>query len=222
MSESSFLRILVDKIIPKKDGTQKMLDSLQGKGLTKSENPFVKEISESGTIAGMPIEKVEKRMRSTNYMTSGFLDKDESLVDVLTRDQQEVNRMGLTHKQISDPLQEAHNNYVLLSLQNPNWKDRREEILIEGQPFIMSIKDSRGVAVSPLIDTSNGSNGDWRLSTNSGAIITLENPRNKTESSFSDMLVHLIRDFGFYEGNVPYRVPPTEIAEFFELTKPLS
>lgn len=55
-------------------------------------------------INGVPISELERRMRPGEYSESGFLGKNESLLDVMMRDNDYVLDRNLTHKALARPL----------------------------------------------------------------------------------------------------------------------
>lgn len=212
------------------DDAKVILEKVSEKGLDGTKNPFVEEIEHKQTIGGIPVETIEQKMRPGEMSRSGFIDNDQKLVDVLKSDQDLVNKLGLTHKQIVEPLQIAHNQHVISSCEDPRWEyevrtpdgnterqKRVVDIVYHGKTYKLSGKTYRGVQMTPfLLDTRKT---DWRDSTNTASDLTITDPETGHELNFSGLLVHLIRDYGFYEGNTRYRVGPEEIASFFGLKK---
>lgn len=199
------------------DRAKKILDEVNGTGLNSNTNPFVDEIETSQTINGIPVSVIEQRMRPNMRSNAGFLGEDEKLVDVLKKDQETVNSLGLTHKEIVRPLEDFNTQYVLKSVENPDWAKTNTKVTINGKDYRMEAQRWFGPIVSPLL--AGGDNGDWRKATNSEIYVTLTDEKKGKSRSFSPLAISLIRDYGFYQGNTPYRVSPEEIVDFFDLKK---
>jgi hypothetical protein len=79
---------------------------------------------------GIPIDVLENRLRPdmgqkqdsygfSDYSEEGFLGKDESLLDVVSKDWEVVEKLGTSHKEISEALERA---ISLGSMPNPNYR----------------------------------------------------------------------------------------------------
>lgn len=154
------------------------------------------------TLNGERIEVLEERMRPGRYAESGFLDSEESLVERLIADNELVGSFGLTHQDLAKPLKYA----CALALKEPggflkfNYPD--------GGTYLMEVKQSRGASrgsqESPFHDGA-GATRD----------ITITNVDSKRRITFSVLLADMIERYGFYEGNVSYRLDPLDLIETF-------
>jgi len=53
--------------------------------------------------------EVENRCKDSRYSSAEMLGHDESLIEMLERDEQTLLKLGITHKQIGDVLQNVEN-----------------------------------------------------------------------------------------------------------------
>ncbi len=157
-------------------------------------------------INGIPVETLENRLRpdpdqkSRFHSASGFIGNDDRLLEVLDRDNQIVNEKKLSHLELAQPLEKIVN--LVLS---ENFYEG-QSIVISDQTFIVSMEYFMGYQESPFEDGLKG-NID----------ITVTRERDKKIILFSMILPEFIKRYGFYEGNVRYRVAPETIIEFFNL-----
>lgn len=127
-----------------------------------------------------------------------FLSPDESLTEILIADTESVQAFGLTHADISEPLQRAIDSYM---------PGIDEDFVWNGISYSRTVLHSRGFVYSPF-DRNYKSSRDMIL-TREGTSTTLR---------YSFLAPHLIRDFHFYQGkNSPYRLDPEKIISFFDL-----
>ncbi len=160
------------------------------------------------SINGLSIAELEELMRpgQRDERTSkeGFLGPEERLLDVLAADNDLVNGMGLSHRDLAIPL--------LQICQRVNGR------LNEGDDFEFDHANIRwrvectvfmGSQLSPFNDQTKAS-----------IDYTLTNLENGESVSFSGLVPLMIERYGFYEGHgTPYRVEPTDIARVLGLTK---
>gem|GEM_PF-2741307 len=163
------------------------------------------------TINGVPVWKLEKLMRpaitivhgdlraSGGISNAGFLGKDESLLDVLARDNDTVRELGLTHRQLAEVLNQI--------VSNSSGYDNKQ-IIIEGRSYTVSSVSWRGLQNSPFQDNTQ-TNRDY----------TVTNSNTGESIKFSGLLPEMIGRYGFYEGEgTSYRLSPESIISFFSLT----
>lgn len=152
-------------------------------------------------ISGIPIAELEKRMRPGDFSNAGFLGKEESLIDVLAKDNDWVLAHGLTHQQLAEIL----HRFRALSLLKLDGEGK--EIEFRGQKYEVRSASCLGVQSSPFPD------GD-----NTNLTVAVNNLSKGQSLSFSGLLPFLIERYGFYEGEgTSYRVSPQAIAEMFGL-----
>ncbi len=130
-----------------------------------------------------------------NISREGFLGNDSrSLAEIVAADQAEVARLGLSHQQIAQRMKEFRDagekglgDWVAMP---PHWEVRTDAV--------------RGQLPCPFEDS-----GLYPKT-----MITVRNIRNGREIVYSDLLIHLIEQHGFYEGRGSvFRLEPQRIAE---------
>ena len=166
-----------------------------------------KAISSLKNLHGWKIADLEKKLRPGAESEIGFIGKNESLLELLVKDNKTVHRHRVTHKKIADELSSALEifgggdcngikkykgiSYRIHSRQSKGWQDN---------PF--QKKWERLITSSFQIDIS-------RLGMFGLPVVTVTN--------VTEMLPQLIKDYGFYEGETPYRVSPEDLIELFQL-----
>lgn len=145
---------------------------------------------------------------------SGFLGQSEKLADVLAADAEIVNKSGLTHEQIARPLKEAA-QIALDHLKKSAFRETTEKFFIlhfSGNNYEVHYEASPGRQYSPFQDD-----------THTNMDITLVRQSDRKTLTFSGLLPEMISRYGFYEGKqVPYRLDPEVIIEFFHLAPDLN
>jgi hypothetical protein len=129
----------------------------------------------------------------------GFLGPDErNLIDILTEDEGEVNRLGLTHESIARRMEELREE----------GKRGLGEFTKVGSHFQVRVESVRGKLPSPF-----GGPGLHRK-TNT----TVINESTGKEITYSDLQIHLIANNGFYQGKGSmFRLNPSDLAEVLEI-----
>jgi len=148
-------------------------------------------------INGIPLAKLEVRMRpgnrAPNGSITGFLGDKERLIDTLERDGNYVRSCGYKHSLLALPL----------FLVKKTVGRKQHELMFNGRRFTLNAMGSFGKQESPFDDGT---------STSTDFIVT--DSRGK-ELVFSGLLPEMIARYGFYEGNVPHRLTPGKIINFF-------
>lgn len=129
----------------------------------------------------------------------GFLGPDDrNLIDILTEDDGEVKRLGLSHEQIGRRMEE---------MRDKGKAGLGEFIKVEPH-FQVRVEIVRGKLPSPF-----GGPGLHRK-----ANTTIRNEALGKEIAYTDLQIHLIIKNGFYQGKGSYyRVGPSELAEVLEI-----
>jgi hypothetical protein len=130
--------------------------------------------------------------------TGGFLGKQESLLDVLATDNDEVvGRLGLTHQEL------AKHMHVLGAIGE---RIKEEVFLYHGRRFSVRIVPYRGHQLSPFYDGTKS---------NEEAIV--RNLDNGRQIEYSLLVPFMVERYGFYEGRgTPYRVDPGKFLEILD------
>ncbi len=143
------------------------------------------------TLSPAEILKIEDRLRPGRSSQTGFLGYGESLREVIYKDAETLSRLGVTHGQIADKLEALIQN----PRNNPSLK--------------VDIRAYRGMQDDPFQDgqtSSSYSNLDVMVTNQQGNSI-----------GFPGLMITLVRDYQFFEGNVPYRLDPERAISFLGL-----
>ncbi len=164
-------------------------------------------------INGRKIADLEKDMRPGKLSGSGFLGKDERLLEVMADDNTlVVEKFGLTHQELARHLHLV--GAIGLRHYTEQSKSGRKltatEFLYHGKRFRVQVECSRGKQGSPFED-----------GTASGCNATVENLGNGKKLTYGLLVPHMIERYGFYEGKgTSYRVEPRAVVEVFDFLKP--
>lgn len=145
------------------------------------------------------LQKAQESMQPGVITLHGFLGPDErNLVDMLIDDDGVVKRLGLTHLQIAARMEELRDSGNSL-VGNFVPVEEHIEVLVES---------SRGKLPSPF-----GGRGMYgKINT------TVRNTSVGNEIVYSDLHIHLIKEWGFYQGRGSrFRLEPGRLAEVLEL-----
>ncbi len=146
-------------------------------------------------INNIPIGDLEKSMRPDALSDAGFLGRNESLLEVLVADNDFVQRAGLTHQQIAEPLKYA------IAYPQPRFTWR-------GTPMVVVKHAWRGSQLSPFKDGTSACED-----------IEIMNLANGRYIRCSRLLPHMIERYGFYEGKgTSYRLDPRDVISTFNLS----
>jgi hypothetical protein len=149
------------------------------------------------TINGLSISDLEGSMRPSQVSSGGFLDRSQSLVDVLAADNEYVLAQGLSHQELAKHLKYA------MAIRNRGFG---HEFEYNGSTFKIAAVTWRGWQDSPFRDGTTAST-DYLLT----------NMKTGRGIAFSGLVPEMIERYGFYEGNCRYRVDPAEVLKVFEL-----
>lgn len=141
---------------------------------------------------------------------SGFLAKGEDLIEVLKKDTKKVAELKTTHTELGLLLWKA---IVNDSSQNILFDDEYYEPYSKQHEFVglnssiieitCTIAQTNGFQLSPFYDIFKSAL-DITLTRANGSVLQL-----------SGLALPLISKWGFYEGNVEYRLAPEKIYSFF-------
>ena len=152
------------------------------------------------TLTGIPISKIEEDARRR-----GFLGQDESLLDVLRKDNDFVFSQGMTHQQLAEPLFAAIHAWVE-KFGSGGMGAGETEFVFHGKTFrvgslSMHIGDEKSIFNDRLIGTTD---------------FEITDPRTHQSFSVASMLPLYIDRYGFYEGRYThYRINPKDIMDIF-------
>jgi len=145
------------------------------------------------------LNAVEERMRSGFITREGFLGTDaRRLLDILTQDQAEVNRLGLEHQQIADKLKH---------LLEKGREGLGTDVLVEDK-FLVWADDVRGKLPCPW-----GHKGLYPKTN-----VRVKNLENNEKIVFTGLQIHMIEAHGFYEGRgSSFRLDPEKLKRVLDL-----
>ena len=145
------------------------------------------------------LARVQARMQPGALSLRGFLGADtRNLADILEADAREVARLGLTHAEIADRLQE---------LMRCGREALGAEVVCLAD-FAVRHHDARGQVPCPWGHPGSYEKGD----------VHLRRVSTGEEIVFSQLEVHLIREHGFYQGwGSPYRLEPAALKRILGL-----
>jgi hypothetical protein len=156
----------------------------------------------------VPIEELERRMRPGELSQVGFLGPDERLEDVLDRDRQTLAELGLTPAELAAPLD------ALLDAAESS--GRRRARLGDHD---VQIELTTGFQICPWApDPHHGQCSAGGGARHASITWQIRNRRTGERLRGPGLIVHLIRDHGFFEGRgSPFRVEPEDLARLLGL-----
>jgi hypothetical protein len=169
------------------------------------------------------IRSTERRMRPGSSSIAGFLGMKEDLVTIIDVDTKILERLGITHKQISDRLESISGRYVTQcdSLDLSLLKVEAEGILIDGK-FQVKAATQRGIQECPFAEEADilsimeGKTTEY-CGTGSRNY-TVKNLETGESIRFADLMIHLVRDHNFFQGPAsPYRLDPEAVVRILEI-----
>lgn len=161
------------------------------------------------SINGVSINRLEAYMRPRELSATGFLGEDESLIDVLARDNEQVLAHDLTHQDLALPLRYIEKLYEQGMIKIADFQELTtpgfNEITFDGHPYRVAVLAWRGYQGSPFCDETKTDHDFTVLNLETGQTV-----------GYSALLVEMIPRYGFYEGTgTSYRTPPEDIINTF-------
>jgi hypothetical protein len=234
--------VKIKKETDSRDFAKKIFDKfLNDQVSTKEKEPGVSDLN-----IGLPntkedienfklINDIELNELEETLKHRGYLATNESLKEVMRIDNEYVTSKNLTHQELAQCLFAITNVDLFYQGYGQQWvdeargnavgrkkdgMDKVEAYIKEGvEPFSFTYRGipfikvvgplTRGVEPSPFNDATESSNHT----------IIIKNLNNDEQLQFSTLVAHMIHRYGFYEGNVPFRVEPKQIIKVFELDK---
>lgn len=160
----------------------------------RNETSLIRSLRE---INGQSISALEARMRPMHDSMAGFLGQNESLLEVMARDNDFVLSQGLTHQDLASVLMYAREHY---------FKGFGTEFTLGGRRYQVEMTNYRGMQFSPFEDK-----------TATGSDMAIKNLDTGASLSCSGLLPDMIQRYGFYEGHqTSYRLEPAAVLEVFD------
>ncbi len=174
---------------------------------SESTSPVIDELERTGALNGISLEELEERMRPGEMSDSGFLGKNERLLDVLREDQATVDRLGVTHKEIARVLKEV-----------VGFGYGKYEGHYKGRTYQVNAEMTFGFQDSPFTGSDRTKIEYDPNEISDGTDFFITDTETGEEISFGGLVIFLIEKYGFYEGkDTRYRLSPDKIVEFFRI-----
>lgn len=162
----------------------------------------VKPLRTGLTLDGEEYEMVQESMRPNAWSMVGFLGTDESLRQVTIEDNETLEKLGITHAQISDRLN---------AIVKRGYEAKDEEAIISGK-FLIKGFYTRGWQNCPFTETTKN------LCGRGSSDYTIENIETGKKIKFPSLIIHLIKEHHFFEGRgTSYRLDPQLACEVLEI-----
>lgn len=192
-----------DFSVLRNEGLQKRLQELmQKRALSKTE--FL--LSTVDEFSTEQIEQIENRMQIGALSETGFLNTGERLKDVIKKDEQTLQKLGITHKQIADRLESIIGKAERLEQLAERGELEVGQILVVENLYKVSTLQFMGSQECPFIDL-NETNCPYKTSRD----YFIKKIGDGTYVAFSGLIIHLVRDHHFFEGSVKYRLDPQQV-----------
>lgn len=150
------------------------------------------------------------------YSDAGFISDDDVLFDVITTD----------HQYIKNTLGEDGHNIIaktvfraLCRLSDDEIKEKMTNlfILMNKSNFKVDASEYLGAQVCPFADYNTLKCHNCVLPNRANMDFVITKLSNGDKLKISSLMPHLYYDHHFFEGNVPNRIEPSRLIDFFEL-----
>lgn len=151
---------------------------------------------------------LKKNMLPGVLSAGGFLGHSENLVDIITRDNQALADIGVSHKELAIRLK----GLLQMALNTKTHKCRTPQ-------FYVKVKLFTGFQICPWSENIHQKQCTYGSGVRFGSVDwTIKNLRKKLSLTGSGLLVHLIGDHHFFEGKEsPYRIEPLQLCSLLNL-----
>src|SRR3989344_376553 len=169
------------------------------------------------------IALLEGRMRPSQYSHTGFLNQNQSLQEVIEADAKVLEHQGITHKQVGDRLDslmgQGFRQWDLASRAGEDYfKARGKGALVDDFLRVFAVGWMGSQQCPWFYETEPTEYGHRLYNCGSGSHdFTVKNERQGTEIRFPQLMVHLVRDHYFFEGDTSYRLNPEDAVKELEL-----
>jgi len=167
------------------------------------------------------LSKVEDRCRPGSWSAGGFLSHKDKLLEVVERDSETLARLGITHDQVADRLESICGQAWRIESVLYSRGEHPEHHKNLTRPWIyverkFGVRDTAwmGLQTCPFKTRTEECGNTSRASVD----VHLKNRDLGNERiDFPGLIIHLIRDHHFFEGNTHYRLDPEEAVRVLEL-----
>lgn len=207
-----------------------LLDKADPGRVMATEIKNIYDIPDLKKLNGVEISKIEYRARPGGWASSGFLGREDSLLEVLQKDWKTVDALGTTHIELADHLKSiwdiAVKNYEnsgksenLISYNFDKLKINTMNKLDAIQLFKATIGFSCGMQGDIFYNDTKFNENEflgWAGESWNGDL-RLTNPKNNEAILVGEGVINYIRKYGFYEGGEKnlYRIDPIRLASVF-------
>jgi len=213
---------------------QQVVDAADFPALARTGLHDEKALSNTQTITGRSVAEITSLGRPGRLSASGFLADDEDIISVLVADNRLVERLGLTHRALAEPLSYVMN--LLATDIGVVWANHSFDGLAgfsyDGMEIRIKGTGTKGGQQSIFADGIEGALDldIWRELTKREKGLLKTAYRSLPEDRFTalvdglsrihtgEMEPQYITRYGFYEGHTEYRTDPLAIALIFGLT----
>lgn len=219
-------------------GPQLIVNSADFPHLAKTGLHSDKELEQTSTITGRPLEEITALGRPNGLSQGGFMAEDEDIISVLKGDNLLVTQLGLTHPQLAEPLFHVLNMMEAdLALERWNMARHRWEhiqyFFYNNHKVYVTAEDTKGGQKSIFDDGIEGSFYIklWRVPGPDETDYLNKHYGDLPKKEFDDFLSKLsvihtgemqpqyIMRYGFYEGHTFWRADPVAISFIFGLRR---
>lgn len=155
------------------------------------------------------IAQLEEKMRPGKSSRAGFLGPDESLREVIEGDLATLNKLGITPKQIADRLETIIGKALRLRDLKTRTSELSNYFVVEGK-FSVNMQGYLGMQECPFRDIGDMCGSGSRD-------YEIYNEDTDEQIFFPALIIHLIRDHHFFEGNTMYRLDPAKAVNVLEI-----
>jgi hypothetical protein len=213
---------------------QRVVDETDFPALARTGLHDEKALSSTQTITGRSVAEITSLGRPGRLSTAGFVADDEDIISVIVADNRLVERLGLTHQALAEPLSYVMN--LLATDIGVVWANHSFDGLAgfsyNGMEIRIKGTATKGGQQSIFADGIEGALDldIWRELTDREKRLLKTAYRSLPEDRFT-ALVHglsrihtgemepqYITRYGFYEGHTEYRTDPLAIGLIFGLT----
>jgi hypothetical protein len=213
---------------------QRVVDAADFPALAHTGLHDEKALADTRTITGRSVAEITSLGRPGRLSASGFLADDEDILSVLVADNRLVERLGLTHRALAEPLSYVMN--LVATDIGVVWANHSFDGLAgfsyNGMEIRIKGTATKGGQQSIFADGIEGALDldIWRELTGTEKRFLKKAYRSLPEDRFTalvdglsrihtgEMEPQYITRYGFYEGHTEYRTDPLAIAVIFGLT----
>jgi len=213
-----------------------LLDKADPNRLMATDIKSFNDLSNLKQLNGVNISIIENRARPGEWANTGFIGKEDNLLDVLQKDWKTVGALGTTHIEIADHLQAIWNISSKLeeNKENPKNLITYDFNSIKGntintgssiKTFYTDYSVTQGwqndIFDSCITDNLSEDFDKCYESFNDrtvfGCDLHLTNPENKEHIHVTDAIIQYIKKYGFYESGEEnfYSIDPIRLASVF-------